>query len=112
MNAAMKQFFGSVGQAACSRLGTVADAHLDKLRRVLLAAGEPGEVQPVQLFGVQLVSMVLFPLIMGTVLYQIGFLDFLFEGPKQVLFYLALIAAGFLFPVKNVGERGPKRQES
>jgi tight adherence protein C len=112
MNVALKQFCGSVGETVRTRLGGVANGYVEKLDRQLVAAGEPGELKGVELLGIQSSLTVLFPVFWGLVIYQLGFLSFLFEGPKQVLFYAALMAMGFMFPAMNIQERARKRQRT
>ncbi|MGH7970489.1 MAG: type II secretion system F family protein [Limisphaerales bacterium] len=56
--------------------------------------------------------MALFPAFWGFVLYESGFVSFLFSGPKRVLVYAALMFIGFMFPVFNLRERARKRQKT
>jgi tight adherence protein C len=108
----MRQFFGSVGDAARARIGRWAEGHLEKLGGKLIMAGDPDELRPVDLFGMQLVSAVGFPLFWGVVLNQVGLFDFLVQGPKQLLTYVALVVFGFYFPAMNLAEKVKKRQKS
>jgi tight adherence protein C len=112
MNPALKEFFGSIGDKARQRVGAVADNYIAKTDKLLIAAGEPGELKGVEMFGMQVLGLVTFPIFWGLVLSQIGFVDFLFSGPKQVLVYLAFMAVGFFFPIMNIRERAQKRQKT
>lgn len=112
MNPALKEFFGSLGQSVRQRLGGLADNYVARLDRQLIAAGEPGEIKGHELFGIQIALMAVFPVFWGFVIWQLGFLSVLLEGPKQILVYLALAAVGFLFPAMNIKERAAKRQKS
>src|SRR5678815_512987 len=112
MNTSSREFFGAIGEKARLRLGPLAANHIKKLDQKLIAAGEPGELKGVQLFGIQLVVMIAFPVVWGFVLYESGLASFLFEGPKQILVYLLLMLAGFAFPTLNLGEKIKKRQKS
>ena len=112
MNTSLKNFFGGIGEAVRGWLGGLANGHIKKIDRLLVVAGEPGELKGVEFFGIQLVSLVLFPVFWGVVLYESGFVSFLFSGPKQVLVYAALMFIGFMFPVFNLRERARKRQRT
>ena len=112
MNPALKQFFGSVGEISRQRFGPLANSYVERLGQKLVAAGDPGDMKGVELFGIQVTLTIFFPLFWGLVIYELGFLDFLFEGPKQVLVYAAFMAIGFMFPAMNVGERAKKRQKT
>jgi tight adherence protein C len=110
MNTTLKQFFGSLGDKACLMWGGLAANYVRKLDQLLVVAGDPGNLKGSELFGIQLVCALLFPVFWGVVLNQLGFVSFLFEGPRQVLVYLALVIAGFLFPALNIREKARKRQ--
>jgi len=110
MNPRLRAFFASFGQKACTRIGRPAHNYAGKLDRLLVAAGEPGELKGIEMLGVQVVCMFAFPIFWGLVLSQSGFVSFLFQGPKQILVYLGLMAFGFYFPVMNLRERVQKRQ--
>jgi tight adherence protein C len=112
MNAALEQMLGSIGEKGRQWIGNLADKHIEKLSAQLIMAGEPGNLKGVDLFGIQLVTMIIFPIFWGIIISQFGFLSFLNEGPKQVLVYVGLMAAGFMFPVMNLQERVKKRQKS
>jgi hypothetical protein len=112
MSPGLKNFFRSVGQEGRSRGGSFGANYVQTLDRNLIIAGEPGEMKGVELLGIQLTALILFPIVWSFILYNIGMVDFLFEGPKQVLVYIALMALGFFVPVMNVRERGKKRQKS
>ncbi|MGH7970490.1 MAG: hypothetical protein ACREIC_17330 [Limisphaerales bacterium] len=55
MNTSLKNFFGVVGEAVRRWLGGLASNHIKKLDRLLVVAGEPGEVKGVEFFGIQIV---------------------------------------------------------
>src|SRR5665213_1967365 len=112
MNAGMKNFFRSIGEFGREKAGGFGAKHVDKLTMQLIKAGEPGDMKGIELFGIQIFCAVLFPIFWGVVFNYIGFLNFLVEGPKQVLTYLALIGLGFSFPAMNLNERARKRQKS
>jgi len=110
MHLALKHFLGSIGETVCVRGGKTAEGYVSKLDMELIAAGEPGELKGTELLGVQVVAAVVLPVFWGAVFSQIGFLSFLFAGPKQILVYLGLFLLGFLFPAMNVRERAAKRK--
>lgn len=112
MNPGMKNFFGSLGEAGREKFGVIAAKHVDKLSLQIIKAGEPGDMKGVELFGIQLLCSVVFPFFWGLVFNSLGFLNFLVEGPKQVLVYLGLMALGFSFPAMNLNEQAKKRQKS
>jgi tight adherence protein C len=112
MNAVLQQFAGWLGEQGLRWTGRISEKHVEKLNARLITAGEPGNLKGVELFGMQLLSMVLFPLFWGVVIDQVGWLSFLGEGPKQILVDAGLVAAGFAFPVMNINERIKKRQKS
>ncbi len=112
MNIKIRQFFASVGELAVKQFGKPAVSYVDHHDSLLISAGQPGGLLGVELLGIQLLSMILFPVIWGILLFQIGVVDFLFEGPKQVLVYLGLMAAGFIFPAKNIEERASRRKRN
>ena len=66
----------------------------------------------IELFGIQLFCATIFPIFWGLVFYELSFLNFLVEGPKQVLVYLGLAWLGFSFPAMNLNERAKKRQKT
>jgi tight adherence protein C len=112
MNPALKQFLTSVGEQGLQWGGNVAKTHVEKLNRQIIAAGEPGDTTGLQLFGTQLLLMIVFPIFWGFIFHKMSFLSGLVEGPKQVLVYMALLALGFMFPAMNLGEQAKKRQKS
>jgi tight adherence protein C len=112
MNAVSHEFLGWWGERGRRWTGQWADRHIEKLAALLVTAGEPGNLKAVELFGIQLLSMVCFPLFWGVVINQVGWLSFLGEGPKQILVYAGLVAAGFAFPAMNLRERIKQRQKS
>jgi tight adherence protein C len=112
MNLKLRHGLAMLGEAAVARIGKPLPQMVKNHDALLISAGQPGGITGVELLGIQLVGMILFPLIAGTLLFQLGIFDFLFEGPKQILVYLALMAAGFIFPAANVGERAARRKQS
>jgi len=112
MNPKLKEFLGNVGTNVSKRVGPTAERYVARLDETLIAAGEPDEMKGVELFGIQAVAVVFLPVFWGVVLSQIGFLSFLFEGPKQILVYLGLALVGFMFPAMNVRERAAKRKKT
>ncbi len=111
MNAKLKKFFVSLGEKAQRPFGPVARDYVARLDALLISAGEPGELKGIELLGLQVTGLVVLPLFWGVLLSHIGLLDFLFKGPKQVLVYLGLMAAGFFFPVYNVREKAAERKK-
>jgi tight adherence protein C len=112
MNIKLRQFFSTVGETVRGQCGNFGLQYVKHHDAVLISAGQPGGLTGIELLGLQVVSMILFPLLWGVVLYQLGIFDFLFEGPKQILVYLGLMAAGFTFPAMNVGERAVRRKRA
>jgi tight adherence protein C len=108
----MKNFFGSLGEKGVEKIGAFAARHVENLKRQIIMAGEPGDIKGVEMFGQQLFYMVVFPVFWGLVFHSLGFLNFLVEGPKQVLVYLALLWLGFSFPAMSLKEQAKKRQKS
>lgn len=84
--------------------------HVQRLEALAIQAGTPGGMRGIEILGLQAYALVLVPVFFGGVLYQSGWFDFLFEGPKQLLVYLGLMAFGFFFPVLNLRERAEKRR--
>jgi tight adherence protein C len=112
MNVALKSSFEMLGNTARQPLGRFAEDYIKKLDNLLIVAGQPGELKGTELFGMQILFAIFMPVFWGIVLQQFDWTAFLFEGPKQVLVYIALLVAGFLFPVMNVREKAKKRQKT
>jgi tight adherence protein C len=112
MSPGMKNFFTSLGEFGVGKIGAFAAKHVENLTRQLIKAGEPGEMKGIELFGIQIFCSLVFPVFWGLIFFEIGFLNFLVEGPKQVLTYLGLMYLGFKFPAMNLNERAKKRQKS
>jgi tight adherence protein C len=112
MNTALKDSFGAFGTLAQPPLGRSAGNYLKKLDELLTSAGEPWDLKGVELFGMQLVSLLVLPLFFEVVLRQLSWFSFLFEGPKQFLVLIGLMVLGFMFPVLNIRERARKRQRT
>jgi tight adherence protein C len=112
MNVKLRQFFASAGDLSVKRFGSPAATYVRHHDALLISAGQPGGLLGVELLGIQVVSMILFPVVWGSLLFQFGLFDFLFEGPKQLLVYLGLMAGGFIFPATNISERAARRKQS
>jgi tight adherence protein C len=112
MNPGLKEFLTSVGEKGCQYGGNIAVKHVEKMDRQLIAAGEPGDMKGIQLFGIQLLCMVVFPIFWGFIFHEVSFLSSFVEGPKQVLVYGVFLIVGFMFPAMNLGEQAKKRQKS
>lgn len=102
----------AIGGTIRANAGAALDDHLKFLQRKMQAAGNPGNLTPVQMLGVQGVSALLFPLIWIAIILQMPALHVLFIGPQQILVYLVLIIVGALFPILNLNERAYERQRS
>lgn len=102
----------SVGEKGREWGGAYAAKHVEKLDRQLIAAGEPDDMKGIDLFGIQLLCMIIFPIFWGFIFHKISFLSGMVEGPKQVLVYAGLLLIGFTFPAMNLGEKIKKRQKS
>ncbi|MCE9614444.1 MAG: type II secretion system F family protein [Lentisphaerae bacterium] len=111
MNRTVQTWLGQIGAGARDAAGGSLDEFVKGVEQKLVSAGEPGGLRGPDLFGLQLVSAVIFPLTATLILRQIPMFDFLFEGPKQILVYLGLIAFGFQFPMINIKERIEKRHK-
>ena len=81
------------------------DEYTKKLDARLVSAGSDEDMHGEELLGIQILSAVAFPIVWGLTLSRIPWFDFLFDGPHQILVFLALIGLGFYFPYKYVGER-------
>jgi len=112
MNAAIKSNLSFLGEKGCSIFGDAAVKHVAKLNSQLIAAGETVDMMGIHLFGLQMLLTIVFPIFWGIVFYQIGFVSFLVEGPKQVLTFIALMYLGFIFPAMNIKERAKVRQKT
>ena len=112
MNETFKNLFLSLGDLGLRRGGNVAENHVKKLEAKLIAAGEPGDMKGIDLFGIQIFCAIVFPLFWGLVFHAISLFSFLVEGPKQVLVYIGLLVFGFVFPTMNIGEKAKARQKS
>jgi tight adherence protein C len=108
----MKNFFTAIGEFGREKIGPFAERHVEKLTKQLIKAGEPGDMKGIELFGIQLFCLVVFPIFWGLIFNGLGFLNFLVEGPKQILVYLGLMYLGFSFPAMNLNEKAKKRQKS
>jgi len=112
MNVKLREWCGGVGAVVAGRVGASAVTYVRRHDALLISAGQPGGVTGMDLLGLQVIGAVLFPVFWGILLFQIGVVDFLFEGPKQILVYLVLMTGGFLFPAMNIGERAARRKRS
>jgi tight adherence protein C len=109
---AAPNFFTILGGWAKKKSGGGFDDYLNSLQIKITAAGMESKTNSVQLLGIQLVSAVVFPVLVVFVIRYFGMFSFLFKGPAQILFYLALIAFGFYFPAMNIKERMSRRQKA
>lgn len=112
MNPVLKQILVAVGEQGCQWGGNIAVKHVEKLDRDLIAAGEPDDMKGIQLFGIQIVCSVIFPIFWGFVFHEISFFSSYVQGPKQILVYAGLLLLGFVFPAMNLGEKTKKRQKA
>jgi tight adherence protein C len=110
MSPALQEFLASVGEKGREWGGNFAAKHVEKLDRQLIAAGEPGDMKGIVLFGIQLLCAVIFPIFWIFIFKEMSL--GLVEGPKQFLVYIGLLLLGFMFPVMNLGEKIKKRQKS
>lgn len=112
MNSTLKNLLTSVGEKGCQWGGTFAENHVVKLNAKLIMAGEPGDLKGLQLFGMQLLCLVLFPIFWGIIISHFDFVAFLLVGPKQILVYMALMYLGYAFPAMSFSEKAQKRQKT
>lgn len=112
MNATVHSMLSNLGTSARKAIGPPADDHIARLERLLTASGYAGDMKAIQLFGAQLASLVIFPAVWIYIFVNLPWFSFMFEGPKQVIFYLALMAVGFLFPTFSFRDRIKARQAS
>ncbi len=112
MNPIWQKFFRKTGAFFQSNASPTLDDYVVRLRKLLLGAGTPGDLNGQELLGIQVVVALAFPLFWVFVLLQMPGFEFLFAGPMQIALYLALIAAGFYFPLDNVRTRMKKRHAS
>ena len=112
MNIALRDSLEALGTLAQPRLGRFAGNHINKLDELLIIAGEPGNLKGIQLFGIQIVSLLVLPVVFALILRQFSWLSFMVEGPKQILCYVGLMILGFMFPVLNIREKARKRQRT
>ena len=112
MNKVLESTLDGVGATVQNIVGTSADDYVKGLSGTIIAGGVEGSITGRQLLGAQVISMVLFPIIWLSILSQVPFVAFIFEGTKQVFFYIAFIALGFFFPTMNIGDKKARRQEA
>lgn len=105
----LQDIFRKTGAFFQANAGNTLDEYVLRLRKLLLGAGTPGDITGQELLGIQVVTALAFPIFWVFVLLQVPGFDFLFAGPMQIALYLALIAAGFYFPMDNVRSRMKKR---
>jgi tight adherence protein C len=102
----------SIGEYARKAGGSTAEDYLGKLNQLVVTAGMENKTNGVRILGEQVVSTVLFPAFWLYVFSQLSFFAFIFDGPKQFVIYLALIAGGFFFPTLRIRDAIKKRQEA
>lgn len=100
-----------MGEWANRATGGALDDHLENLQRKIVSAGLEGETTPEKILGIQMVSAVIAPIFVVYVIRFFNFFPGLFQGPGQIVLYLALIGFGFYFPSMNLGDRMAKRQK-
>jgi tight adherence protein C len=110
--ATITSLFGQLGAWLQRAASPALDNYVHSLEEELIAAGEPANLTAKDMLGLQVSAAMFFPLFWAYVLIKIPAFDFLFDGPQQILFYLAMMAAGFYFPVMNIRERKSRRQHS
>ena len=108
---AEKDVFSRIGLWAKRSSGTGLDDYLENLKGMVVAAGVEHQTNAERILGMQLLSSFLVPLIIVFILRSTHVADGVFQGPAQILVYLALIAFGFYFPRMNLKERMAKRQK-
>ncbi len=108
----IKQLMYDIGYYAQERALGALDDYVTFLDKKLIASGNPGGWKGLELFGAQICTAIIFPVFWVFVLKSVGVVDFLFEGPIQLLVYIGLIAFGFMFPGMNVDEKMKKRQKA
>ena len=111
MNRSLLALLDSLGAATARALGRNGGRYLESVGKQLVAAGDPGNLTAIELLGLQVMVGLLSPLIIVPIIWQLNLLPSMFEGPKQVLAYLAFVAFGFYFPLMNVRERAAERRK-
>ncbi len=112
MSSKLNDIMRSIGEWALESGGTTAEEHVKKLDRQIAAAGGLGDLRGIQLLGQEVVSLVLFPSLWLFIFWYLPFMHFMFEGPKQFLFYLLFIWIGFIFPTFRIRDMIKRRQEA
>jgi tight adherence protein C len=108
----LNKTFSIIGEWVRVITGTSGDDYLAKLNRDLVAAGMEDSIPAARLLGEQTLSLIWFPIVWLFIFSMMPFFRFMFEGPKQILFYVGMMAAGFFFPTLRVRDRMKNRQES
>lgn len=101
----------NLGKWAEQQSGGGLNDYLRDLQGKLIAAGMEDTTNAHKMLGVQLLSAVLVPVFVVFVIRYLGLFSGLFQGPAQILLYLALIGFGFYFPAMNIKERIEKRHK-
>lgn len=101
-----------IGTGIRANTGDALDDHLERLRKRLLSAGSPYDLNPTEALGLQGISGILFPVLWIALFTQMPQMRFLFSGPLQIVVYVLLILIGLFFPVMNLSERAAARQRS
>ena len=112
MNKIIGPLLTKIGEYARRTAGVSGEEYVQKIDRQLIAAGTEGEGRAIRMLGAQVVSLVLFPAVWLFILSSLSWFKFMFEGPKQVVFYLGFIIFGFFFPMMKTRDRIKKRQDS
>jgi len=108
---AWNNMFEEIGNAVKKAGGTTAEEHIRKLDRMIVTAGMEDRLSGIRIFGEQAVSLILFPALWLAIFSQLPFFRFIFEGPKQALFYVGMMALGFFFPTFRIRDAIKRRQE-
>jgi pilus assembly protein TadC len=109
---AKKDLLTQLGSSIHRMAGEGLDDFVDAQQGYIVAAGMEDKVDGDKLLGIQLLSSLLFPMVVVFIIRYFNMMEGLFQGPGQIVLYLVLIAFGFYFPLMNVKERMAKRQKA
>jgi tight adherence protein C len=105
------RFFEPLGDFANRSTGFALSGYIQKLDKRLLALGEPDGIHAKGILGVQVFCAITFPIFWTYIIRFMNLAEGLFNGPVQLLVYIAFICMGFYFPVMNLKEKIGKRQK-
>lgn len=91
--------------------GNSLDDHLANLGVKIVGAGEEDKTSPEKILGQQVISAMVVPVFVVYVIQFLNLFPGIFQGPAQILLYLALIAFGFYFPAMSLKDKMLKRQK-